>query len=160
MALNATRNRPFEFHFIGARQRNFRPEELGGIHHGPYERSEYLQQIEKIRPSFSLLASICAETFSFTLSESWAAGVPVIASDLGALKERIEENGGGWLFEAENAKSFFDCMLRVLDTPGAWNQAVAEIGRIPLFSLAQEADHFKHLFSSLLVDQSQILQRE
>jgi len=160
MALNARRSRPFEFHFIGARQRNFRPEELGGIHHGPYKRSEYLQQIEKIRPSFSLLASICAETFSFTLSESWAAGVPVIASDLGALKERIEENGGGWLFKAENAKSFFDCMLTVLDTPGAWNHAVAEIGRIPLFSLEQEADHYKRLFSSLLVDQSQILQRD
>lgn len=159
MVLNAMRSRPFEFHFIGARPNDFRPEEFGGIHHGPYERGEYLQQIERIRPSFSLLAPICEETFSFTLSESWASGVPVFASNLGALKERIEKNGGGWLFEPQNATSFFDGMVTVLNTPGAWNNAIAEIEQIHLYSPEQEAVHFERVFRSLLVDRSQISQK-
>ena len=152
MALNASRGRPFEFHFIGARQRGFRPEELGGVHHGPYDRKEYLQQVETIRPSFSLLAPICEETFSFTLSESWAAGIPVFASNLGALKERIGTNGGGWLLEPSCAKTFFDGMLGVLENPAAWNRAVDEIRQISIPHIDQVANKYEQLFNACLKD--------
>ena len=38
------------------------------------------------------------ETFSFTLSESWAAGLPVIVPPFGALAERVAESSAGWLW--------------------------------------------------------------
>ena len=45
----------------------------------------------------ALLLSIVPESHGFTLSECRAAGVPVIAFDLGALGERIRAEGGGLL---------------------------------------------------------------
>jgi len=43
----------------------------------------------------ALLLSQVPESFSLVLSEAWAAGVPVVASDLGAFRERLSEAGKG-----------------------------------------------------------------
>lgn len=56
-----------------------------------------------------LMPSMVAESFGLTLSECWAAGVPVIAFAHGALKERIERWGGGWLVPLEEES---DGMIR------------------------------------------------
>jgi glycosyltransferase involved in cell wall biosynthesis len=45
----------------------------------------------------ALLPSVVPESFGLTLSECWAAGVPVVAFDHGALSERISRHGGGVL---------------------------------------------------------------
>src|SRR5207253_2763423 len=37
------------------------------------------------------------ETFSYTLSEAWAAGVPVFVPPIGALAERVAGSGAGWV---------------------------------------------------------------
>jgi glycosyltransferase involved in cell wall biosynthesis len=49
-----------------------------------------------------LLLSRWPETYSYTLSEAVAGGIPVIASDFGALRERIARHTVGYLVPAEN----------------------------------------------------------
>ncbi|MDD3984506.1 MAG: hypothetical protein PHY59_01120 [Methanobacterium sp.] len=51
--------------------------------------------VNKIKPSFIGIFSICPETYSHTLTEAWTCGIPVLATEIGALKERIIKNGGG-----------------------------------------------------------------
>jgi GT2 family glycosyltransferase/glycosyltransferase involved in cell wall biosynthesis len=150
MALNQLHGRRFEFHFLGGRSRELRPEQNGGIYYGAYHRDELPGLLMEISPSFSLLASICEETFSCTLSESWAAGIPVIASNRGALRERIEKHAGGWLFDPDDPDAFFTGMLRILDSPGAWRQQTDMIRHIPLPSTATEASQMLQLFGQVL----------
>ncbi len=50
-----------------------------------------------IAPHMGLLLSIVPETFSYTLSEMWAAGIPVLATRLGAFGDRIRDGQNGWL---------------------------------------------------------------
>jgi len=146
MELNAKSGHRFEFHFLGNHPADFRPESLGGICHGPYDRNGFVEAVAAIAPSFSLLASTCSETFSYTLSESWAAGVPVFASDRGALRDRINRHGGGWLFDPDDAEGFYSGMAAVLDTPRAWQEEVDRIARIPLLSMMDEARQFLDIF--------------
>ena len=49
-----------------------------------------------------LLPSVVAETFSLVLSEANALAVPVLASDLGALPERITPGLHGWCLAPDN----------------------------------------------------------
>jgi GT2 family glycosyltransferase/glycosyltransferase involved in cell wall biosynthesis len=150
MALNQLHGRRFEFHFLGGRSRELRPEQNGGIYHGAYHRDELPSLLMEISPSFSLLASICEETFSYTLSESWAAGIPVIASNRGALRERIEKHAGGWLFDPDDPDAFFTGMLGILDSSGAWCQQAEMTKHIPLPSTANEASEMLQLFGQVL----------
>jgi glycosyltransferase involved in cell wall biosynthesis len=49
-----------------------------------------------------VLPSIWPEAYLLTLSEAWQAGVPAVAFDLGAVGERIREQGGGWVAPLES----------------------------------------------------------
>jgi len=65
------------------------------VFHGRYVREEIVDRLLAARVDASLLLSPWDETFCYTLSESWAAGVPAIVSDRGALAERTRATGAG-----------------------------------------------------------------
>lgn len=62
-----------------------------------YSREELPGLLARVQPDVGLLLSTVPETFSYTLSELWAAGIPVVATRLGAFEERVEEGVTGWL---------------------------------------------------------------
>jgi GT2 family glycosyltransferase/glycosyltransferase involved in cell wall biosynthesis len=62
-----------------------------------YDRDALPAAIARIAPDFALLPSTVAETFSYTLSELWALGVPPLACATGAFAERIAHGVDGWL---------------------------------------------------------------
>lgn len=64
--------------------------------HGPYRREDIAHRLAEIRPHVGAVLSIWPETWCHTLTELWAAGLPVVGLDIGAVGERLRENGGGW----------------------------------------------------------------
>lgn len=94
--------RKFEFHFLGLVDENL----LGkGIQHGTYERRDFNSHVSRIKPHIGLVLSVAEETFCHTLTELWAAGLPVVGTDLGAVGQRLGSTKAGWLipedFDAE-----------------------------------------------------------
>jgi glycosyltransferase involved in cell wall biosynthesis len=146
MELNAQLGRRFEFHFLGAKAPNFKPEATEGIYHGPYERERLPELLRQVKPSFSLIASVCPETFCYTLSESWAAGLPVFASNLGALQERITRSGGGWLLDPKDPSRWFAEMIRVLDNPVEYHRKMQEVLTLDLKSVNQMATEYEQVY--------------
>ena len=82
-------------HFQGIQNTTIVPE---------YKKSELGEYLQKIDPDFGLLLSVVPETFSYTLSELWAAGIPVLATRLGAFKDRIVDSRSGWLVDPQGAR--------------------------------------------------------
>jgi glycosyltransferase involved in cell wall biosynthesis len=71
---------------------------LPGVRVRGYYRSGALPRLlvrEKV--DVALLLSVVPESFGLTLSECRAAGVPAVAFDLGAVADRIRDEGGGVL---------------------------------------------------------------
>lgn len=64
--------------------------------HGQYQRGEFGKIVSAVKPTVGAVLSIWPETYCHTLTELWAAGVPVIGFDIGAVGERIRETGAGW----------------------------------------------------------------
>lgn len=155
MRLDAAGANRFEFHFLGHSPSGFQPSRLGGIEHGSYRRYELMEKLSAIAPSFSLIASLCEETYSLTLSESWAAGLPVFASDRGALRERIAAQGGGWLLDPEDAGAFYSGMLAVAGEPEQWDRQVRRIARFPLPTLTDSARDMSRVFAACVDSGSQ-----
>ena len=55
--------------------------------------------MQSLAPHAAALLSVVPETFSYTLSEMKQMGIPVIATKVGSLAERIEDGKDGWLIE-------------------------------------------------------------
>ena len=64
-----------------------------------YRRDELPALIAQIAPDAALLLPTVAETFSYALSELFSLAVPVVATRVGALAERIDDGVDGWLVE-------------------------------------------------------------
>jgi GT2 family glycosyltransferase/glycosyltransferase involved in cell wall biosynthesis len=91
-----------------------------GIHHGPYPRAELLQRIEAVAPDVGIIPTICPETFCHTLSECWAAGLPVVGSELGAVGERIRDSGAGWTVDPRDARQILHLLRRIREGREDW----------------------------------------
>jgi glycosyltransferase involved in cell wall biosynthesis len=68
------------------------------------------------RARFLVLPSICYEGFPVTVAESYASGIPVIASRHGALEEIVADGQTGMLFEPNNPRDLAEKALL------AWRQ--------------------------------------
>lgn len=66
------------------------------------------------RAQFLIFPSECFESFGYSIIESHACGVPVIASAIGGAKELILEGENGFLFEPGNPNDLREKISRIL----------------------------------------------
>ena len=82
------------------------------------------QVAERMRQATVLVSpSVCYEMFPMALSEAAAAGLPVIASDLGAFAALVKDGETGFLFPPGDAVALSDSLTRLLASPAALRAA-------------------------------------
>ncbi|MGM0988741.1 MAG: glycosyltransferase [Pseudomonadota bacterium] len=87
--------------------------------HGPYRREDFAPHLAEIRPHVGAVLSIWPETWCHTLTELWAAGLPVVGLDIGAVGERLHESGGGWRVAPFTVEALSAALQRARD-PESW----------------------------------------
>ena len=113
-----------EFHVFGKGARDrARP---GLVAHPTYRREGIAELAAKIRPQIAAVLSIWPETYSHTLTESWAIGLPVLATDLGAVGERLAAHGGGWLVPAAPEPILRE-LTRIAGTPAEVEERALQV---------------------------------
>ena len=65
------------------------------------KKEELPQLLEDNEIDIICILPIWPETFSYTVSEAWLNGIPIVATDIGAVGERIRKTGGGWLVKPD-----------------------------------------------------------
>jgi GT2 family glycosyltransferase/glycosyltransferase involved in cell wall biosynthesis len=73
--------------------------------HGPYNSRALTSLLDHYRVQLVVYPSVCPETYSFTLSEAWIAGRPVVVPPVGALAERVAASGAGWVLSEDDWRS-------------------------------------------------------
>jgi GT2 family glycosyltransferase/glycosyltransferase involved in cell wall biosynthesis len=81
-----------------------------------YSHGELARHVAAFRPHAALMLSTVPESFSYTLSEMFALGLPVLATNLGAFAERIVEGKSGLLFEP-NPESLLNLVGKLASHP-------------------------------------------
>ncbi|HLK12694.1 MAG TPA: glycosyltransferase [Candidatus Binatia bacterium] len=100
--LARTRHLPVVWHVFGHAERLGFADALRGLGlgtrlvlHGWYPRQAIFERLAAAEIDLVVFLPPWPETFSYTLSEALAAGVPVVVSDQGALPERVRRDGVG-----------------------------------------------------------------
>lgn len=137
-------NNNLELHFLGTTIPNLNSY---GINHGKYERKDFNDIVADIKPSFSLILSTCPETYSYTLTESWMAGVPVIASNLGALAQRITSADAGWLADYRNIEDVYKLIINI--NQNDYQNKVSNISNIEFRNVDEMCGEYINLYNKL-----------
>lgn len=133
-----------EFHFAGTQIPNLK---AYGETHGRYIREEFNCIISKIKPSYIAILSTCPETYSYTLTESWAAGIPVIATNLGALKERVEKTRGGWTVDYTSPQDIYDFILDISEED--YLEKVENVSKIEFKTVDEMVYEYNEIYKEL-----------
>lgn len=115
-------------------------------HDGPYGQSELpgiLHALDAL-----IVPSLWYENTPTVIYEALAAGVPVIATDLGGLRELVLAHRGGWLFPREDAASLTALIRWLALDRSAIAATAAEIAPVPTF--AAHLALVRHIYTSIL----------
>ncbi len=85
---------------------------------GAYAETDLTNIIPRIKPHLAWFPFAVPETHSYTLSEAMSFGLPVLASGIGAVPERVIGRQSTWLvpFDGANADSHFQWIERLYCT--------------------------------------------
>lgn len=136
-----------EFHFMGALNEDLMN---CGIYHGHYKRNNFCRIVRKIKPSFIGIFSIWPETYCHTLSEAWSCGVPVLATKIGVLEERVNKNKGGWLLNYQNPTDAYEKILRIINSNDEYLNVVENVNKISFKSTEDMAKDYLKLYNKFL----------
>lgn len=111
--LAASHNIPVEFHLLGFAYRSLRTQPKSRLTvHGAYEEHDLPQLLQSLQADAVWFPAVWPETYSYTLSASLDAGLPIIAPNIGAFGERLQNRDWTWLCDWQQSASqwlaFFD----------------------------------------------------
>lgn len=95
-----------------------------------------------------VVPSLWYENSPLVIQEAYGVGVPVVASRLGALTEKVEDGRVGRLFEAGNVDDLTAVLQSLMDNPGQLAQMAQQISPAPL--MTQHAAHLLSIYEQLL----------
>ncbi len=135
-----------EFHFLGTLPPAYRHL---GTWHGPYERDDFASHVRRLECHVIGIFSIWAETYCHTLSEAWACGMPVVASNLGAMRERIDTHGGGWLIDVTKPLDAYVALTNIREHPEDYTRKAAKAQASNVRTIGDMADDYQRLYDSI-----------
>lgn len=152
-ALQARAQRmPLEFHLLGYAYRALRTKPFSHLQvHGAYQDAELSDLIAEIKPHVVWFPGSCPETYSYTLSAVLEAGLPVVATDIGAFPERLAGREWTWLVQPDRAAS--DIVTHFLDVQRQLTQRSAP-ELLPVVDLAQAGFDYATDYAATLVQPS------
>ena len=94
----ASRQLKLEFRLVGYSCDDDRLAATGCVQMtGQYEERDAVALIRAQEAELAWLPSVWPETWCYTLTQAWQAGLNVVAFDIGGQAERIRRTGRGWL---------------------------------------------------------------
>ncbi len=121
----ATEERRLEIEAFRAAEEALPYEQRRVVFNGTYEVDQLPARMARI--DWCIVPSVWWETFALVVSEAWMFGRPVIASDIGAMRERVTHGKDGLLFSAGSARALAETMRRAMTEEGLWDHLAAGI---------------------------------
>jgi len=103
---------------------------------GAFKDDELNPIIGWLRPHLAWLPFVVPETHSFALSDVVARGLPLLATAIGAIPERVQNRPATWLvpIEEANAETFFRWLVRLFDEKLAVTPFSVPVDHLPPLS--------------------------
>jgi GT2 family glycosyltransferase/glycosyltransferase involved in cell wall biosynthesis len=113
---------------------------------GPYSRDELPRRMANT--DWVVVPSLWWENSPLVIQEAFGHGRPVICSDIGAMREKVEDGRNGLHFRAGDARSLAQTMQRAITSPGLWESLVDGIPKV--YPMDEHISALKRLYEELL----------
>ncbi len=122
------------------------------IDHGKYKREELSSLLKENNIKLICLLSTCPETYSYTLTEAVAAGIPVLVSNMGALKSRVIKDNLGWVIDVNKDNPADDVINKINDIfkdPEGYQEKVNSISKYKIRSVDEMIKDYENIYKTI-----------
>lgn len=117
---------------------------------GWYCREDVMQILNQNQIDLVCILPICPETFCYTASEAHVAGIPILATDIGALGERLRQDQIGWLVShSASAREILGRIDEIFEDREQLAQMRKCVLETPHKTIAQMAEEYRQLYCTL-----------
>ena len=117
---------------------------------GPYREEEVGKVFQAI--DALVIPSLCYESYSFTLHEALASRVPVIASAIPCLDEKIEDSVTGLIFRVGDAEDLADRLRSVASDPAKLDRMKQNIRSSSVSRIEEEAYLYERIYKGVIME--------
>lgn len=118
--------------------------------HGSYARNELVDLLSTHKIHLICILSILPETYCYTLTESIIAGIPVLVTDLGALGERVQASGTGWIVNYEApATQILNKINTIKEDLNNYNEHVEAVNQCVIKNTHEMCDEYRKEYELL-----------
>jgi glycosyltransferase involved in cell wall biosynthesis len=117
--------------------------------YGSYQHvDEMLDYLDRSRVDIVIMPSVCPESYSYTLSELWRGGYPVLSTNRGAIGNRISCCGGGWICEPCYLSGH---LVWLYKNPCEIELVVARVNHLKLRKVSEMLNDYNDLYKTYMV---------
>ena len=99
-----------------------------------------------------VVPSLCYENYPMTLHEALACNIPVIATNLGGMAEKIKDGFNGFLFKMGDSRHLQTVLEAIVNDPAVLNPLKRNISSMMIQGVEQEAYTYARAYRSLWND--------
>ena len=146
--VNDSSNRNIRFHLFGTcEDKKMRKNTSNYFYHGKYDRKDIVKLLNENDIDLVCMFSTTPETFSYTVSEVIAAGIPILSYDIGAGAERIKNNCLGWTIPILSSiesieKEIFGIKNNIED----YNSKLVNISKYKLKTISEMSTEYENIY--------------
>lgn len=124
------------------------------VMYGAYDSGEITKLLQENNIHLVCILSIWPETYCYTLTESLLAGIPVLATDIGALGERVRANQVGWLVNYDStAEDILAKIKEIKNDVIKYDKVVEQIASCEFKTASDMCSGYYNIYESLLRSQ-------
>lgn len=116
-----------------------------------YNRDTISSELIRNEIDLVCILPIWPETFCYVLSEAVMAGIPVLATDIGALSERIDELKCGWKIPiGTNAQGVLNKINDIRTGIGEYESIINHISDIPAYTAEDMSKEYEKMYDECI----------
>lgn len=141
-------NKNVKFHLFGTTEfKELEESDDNYIYHGRYKREDLPRLLKENNINLICSCSIWAETYSYTLTEEIASGVPVLSFDIGAVGDRIKKNNIGWVIPISSTIDEISNKIdTILENKDEYEKIIENISKYHIKTLYEMGNDYKKIY--------------
>jgi len=139
-----------EFHIFGKSEYSeLEKSRRGYKYHGEYKREELAFLLQKNKINLVCFLQIWPETYSYTVNEAVAAGIPVLSFDIGAGAQRIKDGNLGWLLSVDcTVDEIMKKIIFIKNKPKIYQNAICSVQNYKFKSVLEMAEEYRQIYAT------------
>lgn len=118
-------------------------------YHGAYKRGELPQLLIDNQIDLVCIFATWPETYSYTLTESYMAKVPVLTFDIGAVGDRVKKDQLGWVIDLENTNKILEKIKEISNNKEEYNKIKSNFEKYTFKTTEEMQNYYLKMYQDI-----------